>query len=307
MIKFLFNDSVNPAYLTVLRITTGLILLLSMLSMLPDFELLYSLSGIVDHELLGIKQGHSAFSIYQLITAIEQTLEIGEPQIITIIQIIYIALCLFLILGFLTKASAVALLLLHGIIFTAQHQFSYGFDYFCTIALFYCALFPVHRYNSIDRLLFALSPSKWSSFCLRILQFHVCLVYFFSGLEKLSGPTWRNGEALWKAVHLPYFESNSLLQLNGLGAYPWLWVMGGWLICLLEIMFPIVINHSKTRRTALYLIIALHMSIAAILHLYFFSAIMIAFNLAAFYYDLPRKEERYRGLKHAYKPQSTIP
>lgn len=307
MIKFLFNHTVNPAYLTFFRIATGLVLLLSMLSIWPDFERLYGLNGIVDPELLRIKQGHSAFSIYQLISSIENTWEIDEAQIIQIILIVYIALCFFLILGFLTKLSALILLLLQSMIFTAQHQFSYGFDYFCTIALFYCVVFPVHCYASIDRRLFNLAPSKWAGFCLRILQLHVCFIYFFSGLEKIAGPTWRNGEALWKAVHLPYFESGSIIPLSGLAAYPWLWIIGGWLVCLLELLFPVFINYSKTRKIGTYLIIALHLSIAAILHLYLFSAIMIAFNLAAFYYDLPGENEEKRAPKPAYKPLSTIP
>lgn len=300
MTKFLFDDIINPIYIVFFRIATGLILLFSMVSLWPDFKLLYSLSGIVDHELLQIKQGHSALSIYQLITAVEQALGFGEPQLIMALFIGYLILCVFLIVGFISKPSAIILLLLHGIIFTAQHQFSYGFDYFCTISLFYCVVFPVHRYGSVDRILFSLLPSRWSTFCLRILQLHICLVYFFSGLEKIVGHTWRNGEALWKTVQLPYFEG--AINFDALAPYPWLWVIGGWGIALTELIYPLFIFNPKTRNSMLALILGLHVSIALVLGLYLFSAIMIALNLAASYYPYLNAKNETHTLNQPINP-----
>lgn len=292
MNKFLLPIYLNPSYLVFLRIATGAILMLSLIALWPDFEKLYGLEGLVDHQLLTIKQGYASLSIYGLIEEIKQIWQIEEQQILSRILIVYVGLCLLLIVGFFTKVAAFSLILLHGIIFTSLPQFSYGFDYFCSIALFYCLVFPSHRSGSLDRKLFKLTDSRWTGFCLRILQIHLCLVYFFSGLGKLIGHSWRNGEALWKTVQLPYFKG--AFNFDALAPYPWLWIVGGWSIALLELLYPLFIFHPRTRKCMLALILALHLGIALVLGLYLFSAMMIALNIAAFYYPyLNTKKETY--------------
>ena len=282
MNTYLFNPHTSPLYLVFLRISTGIILLVSMFNLLPDFSNIYGVKGIVDPELLALKKSYSLPSIHTLVETIQSYTGLEQDFILTGILVFYLILCILLVLGLFTKPAALLLLLLHGSIFTSLPQFSYGFDYFCTIALFYCLIFPTHRYTSLDKILFNLKPSTWVSFCLRILQIHICLVYFFGGLGKIVGHTWRNGEALWKTVHLPYFDN--ALNFDALGNYPWLWIIGGWAICLIEILHPVFIHLKKTRTTMLSLIILLHLSIALILNLYLFSAIMIAFNITAYYY-----------------------
>lgn len=282
MNKFLLPTNVNPSYLVFLRMATGTILFLSIIAVWSDFEKLYGLEGIVDHRLLAIKQGYASPSIYGIIEKVKQIWLIEEQQILSGIFIAYISFCILLMAGLLTKLAAFNLIILHGIIFTSLPQFSYGFDYFCTIALFYCWVFPSHRYGSWDRKLLNLPGSKWTGFCLRIMQIHLCLVYFFSGLGKIIGHTWRNGEALWKTVQLPYFEG--AINFDALAPYTWLWILGGWSIALIELIYPLFIFHSKTRNFMLGIILALHLGIALVLGLYLFSAIMIALNLAASYY-----------------------
>lgn len=300
MNKFLLPTNVNPSYLVFLRIATGAILLLSIIALWPDFGKLYGLEGLVDHQLLTIKQGYASPTIYGLIEKIKRLLPIEEQQILSGIFIVYISLCFLLMAGLLTKLAAFNLIILHGLIFTSLPQFSYGFDYFCTIALFYCWVFPNQRYGSLDRKLLNLSDSKWTGFCLRILQVHVCLVYFFSGLGKIVGHTWRNGEALWKTVHLPYFEG--AIHFDALAAYPWLWIVGGWGIALLELLYPFFIFRPKTRNFMLALILALHVGIALVLGLYLFSAIMIALNIAAFYYPYLNTDKETHTLHQPINP-----
>lgn len=300
MNKFLLPTNVNPSYLVFLRIATGAILLLSIIALWPDFEKLYGLEGLVDHQLLSIKRGYASPTIYGLIEKIKQIWPIEEQQILSGVFIVYIGLCLLLMVGLFTKVSAFNLIILHGIIFTSLPQFSYGFDYFCSIALFYCLVFPVQRSGSLDRKLFNLPDSRLTGFCLRILQIHLCLVYFFSGLGKLIGHSWRNGEALWKTVQLPYFEG--AFNFEALAPYPWLWILGGWSIALLELLYPLFIFHSKTRNCMLALILALHLGIALVLGLYLFSAMMIALNIATFYYPYLNTKKETHTLNQPINP-----
>lgn len=125
-----------------------------------------------------------------------------------------------------------------------------------------------------------------------------CLVYFFSGLGKIIGHTWRNGEALWKTVHLPYFESVISFE----APYPWLWVIGGWGIALTELIYPVFIFNPKTRNVMLTLILALHVSIAVFLNLYLFSAIMIALNVATYYYPYIKPKTKVHTVNQPINP-----
>ncbi|MFT3883817.1 MAG: hypothetical protein QM703_29820 [Gemmatales bacterium] len=47
----------------------------------------------------------------------------------------------------------------------------------------------------------------WSAtLALRLIQIHMCIVYFISGLAKLQGSTWWNGSATWLTMNSPLFN-----------------------------------------------------------------------------------------------------
>src|SRR5690606_28036872 len=138
--------------------------LLSLWAIWPDYEVLYSaFQGV----------GHNA----QLR---------GTPLLIG-----YAILCLFLIGQVLPRLAATTLLLLHYHLFIQPTLLSYGFDYLCATALFYCAVTPSQ-------------PS--SRLPLRTIQVSLCVIYFSAGLAKAMGTSWWTGEAVWKAATLPGFE-----------------------------------------------------------------------------------------------------
>ncbi len=290
MKQFLLPIYVDPRYLIFLRVGTGMITGFSFLAIWQDFLLFYGPSGMIDTELLYLQQTHRLISFQDIIGYVQAHFLLDIPTIQTCVSLLYLVLCALLAVGLFTRISSLLLLLLHGSIFTALPQLSYGFDYFCTITLFYCLLFPTNRYASIDRRLFHLSPSKWAGPCLRVLQLHLCLVYFFGGFDKALGHTWRNGEAIWKALHLPYFNQGLFIDVDALAPYTWLFMLMGWAVLLIELLYPLFIWLHNTRKAYLLIIVLLHLGIAVVLNLYLFSAIMIMLNLAAFYFDLPTHE-----------------
>ena len=177
---------------------------------------------------------------------------------------------------------AALLLLQHANLYTALPQLSYGFDYFCVSALFYCFVFPTHRYCSVDRAVFRLQPSRWVTPSLRVLQLHLCVVYFFAGTLKALGPTWHNGEAVWKAYQLPAFSGWGYVDVGWLGQYPLAWTVLGWAVVIIETAYPIVMWVERIRPYWLLATIGLHAGIAVFMGLYEFSAMMILLNLCAF-------------------------
>src|SRR5690606_23775260 len=124
----------------------------------------------------------------------------------------------------------------------------------------------------------------WTRPWLRVLQLHLCLVYFFSGISKIIGHTWRNGEALYKALGLPAMPP--LFSLDGvmaaLGEHPLIFLIGGWAVFLLELLYPAAVWYRPTNRIWLYGILMMHAATALLIGLYHFSALMLLLNYTAF-------------------------
>jgi hypothetical protein len=190
-----------------------------------------------------------------------------------------------LLLGFLSRPAAIAAWLLHLAARSSGGLTAYGVDNFMTIGLFYLMLCPLPDRYSLDRRLW-----KWRApdpqrvgFHQRVLQLHLCLIYFFGGLAKALGAGWWNGNSIWRALTRSPFNiipPDFLLQwsvvLPALGIF----------ICLVEIGYPIFIWPKKTRNIWLACVLAMHAGIAAAMGLHLFALIMIVLNLAAFGSDL---------------------
>ncbi len=266
MNTFFFHRTVHPQWLVALRVGTGGILLLAHLAQLADLPQLYGATPLVGHELL----------------AVAAEVPLVLPYQPAVHSYLHLALCVLLCIGAGTRVVAALLLLQHASLYTALPQFSYGFDYFCVSALFYCLIFPTGHYYSVDRIVFHLSPSRWVTPSLRVLQLHLCVVYCFAGWLKAIGPTWRNGDAVWKAYQLPAFAGWGHLDLAWLGNYPIFWAILGWAVIVVETAYPLCMWLARLRPYWLLATVGLHAGIAIFMGLYEFSAMMILLNLCAF-------------------------
>jgi hypothetical protein len=165
---------------------------------------------------------------------------------------------------------------------------SYGFDNFSTIGLFYLAIGPLPDRLTLDHWWRgrSLKDPELLGFFRRVLQIHLCVIYFFGGLTKCAGPGWWDGTNLWRAMIRPPFNMISPDLLVGARHF---FPVAGAAICLLEIAYPVFIWPRKTRRFWLFAVLAMHAGIGLALGLYLFALVMIVLNLAAF--GLPLKED----------------
>ena len=275
---FMFDAPVDQACSVFMRVATGLILLSAFTAQWADYLLLFSPAGLVDPALLQLHAPPTFPTVQQLVIYGGHVLHVDDHTIVVAIGILYLLLCILLVLGIQAIPTCIALLLLHASLYTAQPQLAYGADQFGSIALFYCLLFALCVRWGIT----------WLRPCLRVFQLHLCIAYFFSGFDKLLGHTWRNGEALYKALSLPHFQPILHLDMAALADYPLLFIAVGWAVILLELCYPVGIWLRRTHRIYLIAIIALHVGIALFIGLHHFSALMIALNIGAFYFDPPR-------------------
>ena len=111
----------------------------------------------------------------------------------------------------------------------------------------------------------------------RLIQVHMCIVYFFAGVGKLMGQTWWAGTALWGAfANLEY----QTLDLTWLAWHPIVVNVMTQLILAWEVTYPALIWPRLTRPLMLCLAIPLHLGIAIGMGMTTFGLIMLVGNAA---------------------------
>jgi hypothetical protein len=113
----------------------------------------------------------------------------------------------------------------------------------------------------------------------RVLQLHLCVIYFFGGLTKCLGAGWWTGDSMWRALTRPPFD---LIPSQTLIHWQPILLIAGIVVCLLELTFPILIWPKRTRIFCLMAVLAMHIGIGVTMGLHLFSLVMIILDLAAF-------------------------
>lgn len=208
-------------------------------------------------------------------------LGIGADTTLTAVFAVHVLALLGLLAGWRARAMAVVAWLIQFSMSNSGLFTTYGVDAFLQICLFYCAVFPVGASLSLDarRRGTRGEPTPQARLALRVLQIHLCLVYFSSAAVKVSGVQWWNGEAIWRAVMQPQFAQ---YDLSWLAHWPLVAMLAGWGTLVVEGGYAFLVWPRRTRLPWVGLTIALHAGIALFLGLWLFGAMMIVMTAAAF-------------------------
>lgn len=269
----IFEGAYNEmVFLAFFRICISFIALIDLASMLKDMPLLFAKGGtVIPQELMYFSSEYLDY-LYTFYGYLARNH--FEGIFYTNALIIYAVALLFLLSGLFSRASAIVALILQLLVFKSFPDFNYGYDNFLTMSLFYCAVFPVGKFYSIDRKLFNKRSTNVVFNYRRVIQFHLAIVYFCSGLSKLLDVEWWNGNAMWKAV--------ASIYNNYAAAPPFIFLIGGAVVVLMELLYPLLVVKQSTRRIIIPLIILMHIGIAIAMELFSFAAIMAVWNIAAF-------------------------
>jgi hypothetical protein len=204
-----------------------------------------------------------------------------EETILTLVWSLLLVAGCGLIFGLFSRPFAITAWFLHLCAAKSGGLVSYGVDQFMTIGLFYLMLSPLPDRYSLDQTLRKLKTKdrQLLGFFRRVLQIHLYLIYFFSGLTKSLGSGWWDGSNMWRALIRPPFN---IIDPAMLVRWKYLFPVAGVLICILEIGYPFFIWHKRTRPIWLWLVIGMHIAIGITMGMYLFALIMIVLNAAAF-------------------------
>jgi hypothetical protein len=186
-----------------------------------------------------------------------------------------------LVIGLLCRPAAVIAWFLHLCAVKSASLQAYGMDNFTTIGLFYLMLAPLPDRYALDWRIWqprARDPHLLGFFQ-RVLQLHLCIIYFFSGLTKSLASDWWDGTGIWRSLTSAPFN---FISPSALASLRYLLGPVGIAVLILELGYSFFIWPKRTRAIWLVCIVGIHAAIALAMGLYLFSLIMIVLNLAAF-------------------------
>ena len=208
----------------------------------------------------------------------------------TALHIAFLGACFAFAVGWRTNWVKWLVLIGHLSYINRNPAILYGIDGIASQLLIVLCAMPIGRALSLDRVravrrakhanLLAAPPpatSAWAFAGMRLIQLQMAVLFFFAGAEKLAGPSWWRGEALW--IGLTNVEYANF-WLDILAQNFWLANLLAYGTIALELAYPFLVWQRHTRPYMLVGALLLHIGIAVMLNLYAFSAIMILGHFA---------------------------
>jgi hypothetical protein len=299
LLAFLFPAETDN-WLAILRLGLGLQVTAYSLSLRNDWNHLLAgaggglISRNLAEALLSV-ESHFVPRLGWLVT-LGAHLGLREETVLSILWICLLVAGCGLLVGLACRFSAILAWFLHLCAAKSGEFVAYGVDNFMTIGLFYLVLSPLPDRYSLDWRMRELRPKnpQLLGFWRRVLQLHLCVIYFFSGLTKCLGSGWWDGSNVWRALIRPPFN---VIDPEMLVRWNYLFPVAGVFICLLEIGYPFFIWSDKTRKIWLICICAMHAGIGFMMGMYLFALIMIILNVAAFCSGLVRFQRERTSLR----------
>lgn len=270
----------RPDFAAFLRLALATLALLQLAVLWPHLLELYGNYGLVQWAVVEVSNNAWVPSIGK-VALVAADLGVDSATTVHVLFGLYGLALVGLLLGYRTRAFAVAAWLLHGVTLNSGFFSLYGVDTMMHILFFYLVFSPAGAKWSLDAHLGrgSAEPGAGARIALRLLQVHLCIIYLNTGLAKVAGEQWRSGEAIWRAVMQPQFN---VFDFSWLPAHPLVAMVIAWSVLFIELGYAVLIWIPRLRRPTLWATIAMHAGIALSMRLWLFSMVMIAFNLTAF-------------------------
>lgn len=271
----------DPLPLAIVRIGTGLLLAWASLVWLLDANAFFGPAGwLPAHEVWRMNDQPWQWSWYFVATSTTALWTLGVLTVVAAVM---------LTVGLATRLSAIVAFA--GLVSAANRAplNVFGLDDTLGMLLISLVVGPAADALSVDgwlqRRLTAPrrrpgqggAASITANIALRLLQCHLCVVYFFSGTGKLLGASWWEGVALWGAAANEQYRTldltwmaDHLLLLNAITLSTLFWEVG----------YAALVWPRLTRPWAIAMAVAVHLGIGLAMGMMEFGLAMIVANLA---------------------------
>lgn len=220
----------------------------------------------------------------------------GPTSDLTVMTVAYVVLCIAAVcflLGWHTRLATAVVLVLHTLMTFSDGVYMDQSDNFLRFALIYSLFMRTWAHWSLDarRLAKVSADSQHPAQRLRnriepyvvivhnaaLTAFgaHICMIYVASAMFKIQGEKWQHGTAVFYPLQIPHFAPfpalSDLATAHGFSV-----TVASYAAVYFQLFFPFMLLNKWLRKVALLGIVGMHLGIAVLMGLPFFSFFMLA-------------------------------
>jgi Vitamin K-dependent gamma-carboxylase len=208
------------------------------------------------------------------------------PRALTIVHSLALVVFALLTVGLFSRTMSVLAFIATASYIGRAHGALFGLDQINLLLSMYLMLGPSGAAYSLDRWLKSrplgaplppAEPSVAANIAVRLIQLHLCVIYLYAGMGKLTGTAWWNGNAMWQAIANLEYQS---LDLTWLVDWPLLLNLLTHVTVFWELFYCVLIWPRATRPIMLAMAVPMHLGIAFCLGMITFGVVMLIANLA---------------------------
>lgn len=283
--RFWFTAA-DPATLSLVRVLAGSMLFYTHLVWTLELAAFFGPDAWVSPELLRSTWAGQGGYFWSHFLWLDSTAAMWTAHIAALVVFALLALGLFS-----RTVAVLAYLLAVSYVHRAQNAL-FGLDQINVMLAMYLMLGPCGARYSLDRLwskrrdvVAAVSPSVAANVAIRLVQLHMCVIYFFAATRKLDGVSWWDGSAMWLSLANLEYQS---IDMTWMASWPLTIAFFTHLTIVFELSYPALIWPRLTRPVMLLLAVWLHLGIALCMGMATFGLVMLIGNAAFLPPDLVR-------------------
>ncbi|MEE1945591.1 hypothetical protein VRU48_10785 [Pedobacter sp. KR3-3] len=266
----------NTNQLEIFRILVALFAIVSMFTLVLDYDVFFAPNGIVNWEVSNANalwfEGHPQ-KIADLLNLPPQAV------MVTILTVYFLALTT-LLLGIWTRLSAIVCLVTFTLITNVMSSFAFGVDIYQSVCFFFLTLFPTGYSLSLIKKENYPKLNELKQICIRVLQLYLIITYISAGFEKALMPNWWNGRFIYFLSNDPtIMTTNFFPKDQNILFYAFFGIM----VVFIESLYFMLVWFKKTRLYIVLIIISMHLFIALFMDLLFFGVLLIILNVVCWY------------------------
>ena len=283
--RFWFT-AIDPATLATIRLFTGLMLLYTHVVWSLDLASFFGPRGWITADLLR-QTWESQGGINHYFWS--HFLTIDSMSLLWVAHGLALLVFLLLTIGLFSRTAAVLAFLLTVSYMHRAAGALFGLDQINVMLTLYLVIGPCGGRFSVDAWLRAkkreqggqADPAPLESIsaniAIRLIQIHMCVIYFFAGARKMLGASWWDGSAMWLSIANSEYQT---VDLTSMASMPVLLALMTHIIVLFELSYCVLIWNRLTRPVVLLTAVMMHLGIATCLGMATFGLAMLIGNLA---------------------------
>ena len=274
--RFWFSPA-DPATLGLIRVLAGAMLFYTHLVWSLALSDFFGVEGWVSAEAANLVtappgQINYAWSYFWLI---------DSPAALGTVHVAGLVVFGLLTLGLATRVASVLAFLVTVSYVNRVPGALFGLDQINGMLAMYLMVGPSGAAFSLDRLRVRrgndgvrppAGPSTSANVAIRLIQVHLCVIYFFAALGKLGGESWWQGDALWGSFANLEYQS---FDMTWMAAWPLTMALLTQGTVYWELFFGVLIWPRLTRPLMLALAVPVHLGIAFCMGMITFGLVML--------------------------------